>query len=628
MLGLLFYQLENELKNQSIQRLRYQAKNISMAIYERLLLVEDEMRMFLSLASSPLQYEAKPSRLGNSRFQPKYLKNLFRLGPQAAVPLFVRGPHYCGIRFSELSALESDKPLIINRRCSAGYPHLSMAIRISDSEWLIAQIDEGYLWNESSNFNLEAAIEFCVVDDRKEVIVASVAKPAILVDALKRLTTRESLANFSWGDGKQDYVASAHSLFLKSRFLASHWDIILTQSQGSILSPIRLAETIFLLVGLLMILIVFLLSRVTIRRSLNPLNQLIASTKAIGDEDFANRTVIKGSPEVQELLDAFNLMSTKIEKRVAERTLELKSINQELSQEINQRIGAEEAAKQAKEYAESANRAKSDFLANMSHELRTPLNHILGFTELVVDKQCGDLNEVQEEYLNDALQSSRHLLSLINDILDLSKVEAGKLKLEVTEIHLRNLLEGSLGIVKEKAIKHRLQLSTDIDGTQEVIQADERKLKQILYNLLSNAVKFTPDGGSVTISARDLSFRDGQWFTRDGQPVGLPLNEDDPRMKGKELIHISVRDTGTGIRGEDLQRIFDPFEQAKNSAGRKEQGTGLGLSLTKRLVELHGGEIWAESEGEGRGSKFSFTIPLSPLPMVPKDPKHSETSQS
>jgi signal transduction histidine kinase len=627
MLGLLFYQLENDLKNQSVQRLRHQAKNISMSIYERLLLVENEMRMFLFLASRPWQHEAKPFRLENSQFQPKFLKNLFRVGPQAAVPLFVRGPHYCGIPFSELSVIESEKPLIISRRCSVGHTHLSMAIRISDSEWLIAQIDDDYLWNETSNFNLQADIELCVVDDRKEVIVASVGKPAILVDAMTRLNNRESLSDFSWGDGKQDYVASAHSLFLRSRFLANDWDIILSQSQGSILSPIRQVKTIFLLVGLLMILIVLFLSRVSIRRSLTPLNQLIASTKAIGDEDFSNRTVMKGSPEVQELLDAFNLMSTKIEKRVAERTLELKSINQELSKEIDQRIGAEEAAKQAKEYAESANRAKSDFLANMSHELRTPLNHILGFTELVVDKQCGDLNEVQEEYLNDALQSSRHLLSLINDILDLSKVEAGKLKLEVAEIHLRNLLEGSLGIVKEKAIKHRLQLLTDIDGTQEVIQGDERKLKQILYNLLSNAVKFTPDGGSVTLSARDLSFRDGQWFTRDGQPVGLPLDGDDPLMKGKELIHISVHDTGTGIKGEDLQRIFDPFEQANNSAIRKEQGTGLGLSLTKKLVELHGGKIWAESEGEGRGSKFSFTIPLSPLPMVPKDPKNLETWQ-
>jgi signal transduction histidine kinase len=157
-------------------------------------------------------------------------------------------------------------------------------------------------------------------------------------------------------------------------------------------------------------------------------------------------------------------------------------------------------------------------------------------------------------------------------------------------------------------MKHRIRLLSDIDGIPEAIQADERKLKQILYNLLSNAVKFTPDGGSVVLSARYLSFREGQWFNPDGQPVGLPLEGDDLVMKGKGLIDISVQDTGIGIKGEDLQRIFNSFEQVEGSASRRFAGTGLGLSLTKRLVELHGGRIWAESEGEGKGSKFSFVI--------------------
>jgi PAS domain S-box-containing protein len=277
-------------------------------------------------------------------------------------------------------------------------------------------------------------------------------------------------------------------------------------------------------------------------------------------------------------------------------------------QDITERKRVEGELLRAKEAADAANKAKSEFLANMSHELRTPLNHIIGFTELVVDKQCGDLNEQQREYLNDALQSSRHLLSLINDVLDLSKVEAGKLQLEVAEIRLRELLQGSLSMVKEKAMKHRIRLLSDIDGIPEAIQADERKLKQILYNLLSNAVKFTPDGGSVVLSTRYLSFREGQWFSPDGQSVGLPLVGDDLVKKGKGLIEISVQDSGIGIKGEDLQRIFNPFEQVESSASRRYQGTGLGLSLTKRLVELHGGRIWAESEGEGKGSKFILLI--------------------
>ncbi len=265
---------------------------------------------------------------------------------------------------------------------------------------------------------------------------------------------------------------------------------------------------------------------------------------------------------------------------------------------------------QAKEAAEAASRAKSEFLANMSHELRTPLNHIIGFTELVVDKQFGGLNEAQEEYLNDALHSSQHLLSLINDILDLSKVEAGKLALEVTDVDLRMLLGNSLTMVKEKALKHRIRLSVDIDGIPEAIRADERKLKQIMYNLLSNAVKFTPDGGAVTLSARHLTFKVGHWLTREGQTVLLPMGSDEGSKIQGGLMEMLVQDTGIGIKREDLERIFDPFERAESGPGRRHPGTGLGLSLTKRLVELHGGKIWAESDGEGKGSKFIFVMPV------------------
>jgi signal transduction histidine kinase len=304
---------------------------------------------------------------------------------------------------------------------------------------------------------------------------------------------------------------------------------------------------------------------------------------------------------------SFALISYRLPLRVSsELERQILDYQRTLEEKVEQRtIALQETA----EKAEAANRAKSEFLANMSHELRTPLNHIIGFTELVVYKHCGDLNAEQEEYLNDVLQSSRHLLSLINDILDLSKVEAGRLELQVNEIGLRELLEGSLAMVKEKALKHRVRLLTDTDGFPEVIQADERKLKQILYNLLSNAMKFTPEGGSVTLSSRYLSFCDGQWITRQGQAFRLFSDREAPRMDGKGLIEIAVQDTGIGIKKEDLERIFRAFEQGDNSASRRYQGTGLGLSLTKRLVELHGGRIWAESEGEGKGSTFRFVIP-------------------
>ncbi|MCK4339033.1 MAG: response regulator [Candidatus Cloacimonetes bacterium] len=274
-----------------------------------------------------------------------------------------------------------------------------------------------------------------------------------------------------------------------------------------------------------------------------------------------------------------------LEIRVKERTTELRATNEQLQQEITERKRTEIALAEAKVAAESANKAKSDFLASMSHELRTPLNAIIGFSEVLGDQIIGEINEKQKKFINNVLTSARHLLSLINDILDLSKVEAGKLELYLSNISIKNLLENSLIMIKEKALKHSITLDIDIpiEISELEITADERKIKQIMFNLLSNAVKFTPDGGAINVNVN---------------------------CKESEII-ISVADTGIGIKPEDQKSIFREFEQLDSSYSKTHEGTGLGLTLTKRLVELHGGHIWVESEGKGKGSKFTFAIPIN-----------------
>jgi signal transduction histidine kinase len=287
-------------------------------------------------------------------------------------------------------------------------------------------------------------------------------------------------------------------------------------------------------------------------------------------------------------------------------TKELEQLNKKLRREIVQRKRGERKLFEAKEEAEHANRAKSNFLTNMSHELRTPLNHIIGFVELLLDRSAGDLNAQQDEYLRDVSESSRHLLALINDILDLSKVEAGKLNLHMKEIRLQHFFENSFNIVREKALKHAIALKTDIGKLPDVLLADEKMLKQILYNLLSNAVKFTPDGGTVTLLVRS-NFNGSH---DDSHETANAVFDAETMHRGEKHIQVSVIDTGIGITEKDLTRVFQPFEQAEPSISKQYSGTGLGLSLTKELVEHHGGRIWAESQGPGKGSAFHFTIPL------------------
>lgn len=228
---------------------------------------------------------------------------------------------------------------------------------------------------------------------------------------------------------------------------------------------------------------------------------------------------------------------------------------------------------------EIASHHKSEFLASMSHELRTPLNAVIGFSEVLLDRMFGEINERQEEYLRDIWNSGHHLLELLNEILDLSKVEAGQMVLEPSTLGVGAALEYCLAMVRERATAHAITVTVEVTETIDTIEADELRFKQVVLNLLSNAVKFTPDGGTVTVRA-----------DRDGT----------------DLV-ITVKDTGIGVPVEDQERIFESFQQGRRGAP-KEEGTGLGLTLSRRIVWLWGGRMWLESS-PGAGSTFGFSVP-------------------
>ena len=228
----------------------------------------------------------------------------------------------------------------------------------------------------------------------------------------------------------------------------------------------------------------------------------------------------------------------------------------------------------------TASRHKSEFLANMSHELRTPLNAIIGFSEVLAERMFGEINDKQAEYLADILESGRHLLSLINDILDLSKIEAGRMELQATEFNLPDAIENTLTLVRERAHRRGIALGRMVDERLGTICADERKVKQVLLNLLSNALKFTPEGGRIDVAATVTD----------------------------NAIEISVSDTGVGIAAEDQAAVFEEFRQV-GAASKKIEGTGLGLAISRKFIELHGGKIWVQSQ-VGAGSTFAFMLPL------------------
>ncbi|ATU08431.1 hypothetical protein BKM01_06365 [Methanohalophilus portucalensis] len=262
---------------------------------------------------------------------------------------------------------------------------------------------------------------------------------------------------------------------------------------------------------------------------------------------------------------------------------------------MTERKNIEEALNNAKMAAEQANRSKSEFLANMSHELRTPLNSVIGFSDILLEEVRGELNDPQKKYVSNIAKSGKHLLNLINDILDLSKVEAGKMELECEVFSLNEASREVVELVMPLGNKKSLSLSVEHNYTEEIC-ADKGKFKQVLYNLLSNAIKFTPEGGKVRLFSHVEN----------------------------DLLHVSVSDTGVGISEKAQGTLFDAFTQEDTSSSRNYEGTGLGLSLVKRFVNMHGGDVWVKSK-KGEGSTFTFTIPLN---QVSCEANHEETGES
>ncbi len=298
------------------------------------------------------------------------------------------------------------------------------------------------------------------------------------------------------------------------------------------------------------------------RQELQNLNRVLTET---------NTALVDEIIERQRTEAALEAARASLAQRVEERTRELQAANEDLAR---------------------ASRLKNEFFACMSHELRTPLHAILGLSETMQEQTLGSINEKQQEALGNIAESGRHLLTLINDILDLSKIEAGKLELQMAPVMIEVVCQASLRFVNQMAQRKRLKVLTNLDSAVTTIQADERQLKQILINLLSNAVKFTPEGGSIGLEVTGTV---------------------EPRQAGdtKGFIHFTVWDNGIGIAPENLERLFQPFVQldpAKRDLTRQYPGTGLGLALVRRLVNLHGGSISVESE-IGKGSRFTISLP-------------------
>ena len=359
-------------------------------------------------------------------------------------------------------------------------------------------------------------------------------------------------------------------------FTAIHppgWAVLVEQPLDEAFAPVRASIVRTALLILLGLVISVFASLFLARRMVTPIRALQTGAARIGAGALDHRIDVQTGDEIEALARDFNRMAAQLseiygslEQKVDERTQELADTAAELKEKTRE--------------VEAASQHKSEFLANMSHELRTPLNAIIGFSQVLLEGMAGEITQEQRECAQDILAAGRHLLSLINDILDLSKIEAGHMELELRTFWLPDAIADGVTMIRPRADLQGIKVSIDMEPMLGVVEADERKLKQVLFNLLSNAVKFTPAAGHIDVTAR----------------------------LADQEVQVAVRDDGIGIGSEDQEMIFEEFQQLTHGGSDSREGTGLGLALAKKFVELHGGRIRVESE-VGKGSTFTFTLP-------------------
>ena len=463
-----------------------------------------------------------------------------------------------------------------------GRPHMVIAVAEASpgKGVIVADVDLGSVVDAIRRAQIGTAGYAYAIDARGQVIAHTTNISLVLADtnleALPQVHAALASTATAHGvvtDGRDPQGTEVLSAF--ERVDPPGWRVFVEEPLSEAFAPIQAAigrTTVLLVVFLL----VAIATSVLLARNLaKPIEAIQVAAAKIGSGSLDQRIEASSRDELGALADEFNRMAARLQASYAGLEQEVQDRTRELATALDELDGKSREL-------EAASRHKSEFLANMSHELRTPLNAISGFSQVLRKQLFGEINEKQAEYLDDILGSAHHLQALIDDVLDLSKVEAGQIDLQVAPFSLPEALERGIVIVRERATRGGVRVSLSSEPGVETVIGDERRIVQVIFNLLSNAVKFTPAGGTVDVAA----------VQRDGE------------------VRVSVTDTGPGIAPEDQDRIFEEFQQA--DAGKEHaEGTGLGLALSKRLVELHGGRIWVDSE-PGRGSTFAFTLPARP----------------